>query len=119
MQLIKFALIPIVATLSAGLVTAVHAAAVPAAQTESALKQADQKLAAKERVARRLCGNTGSPNKTRQQSIHCTGATRAKRKQLRVQRQEVQTLLDELEAGRPVDPTAVDRVLREAGVSMP
>ena len=119
MQLIASVLVLV--TLSVGIAAAQAGPAAPAsaAKTQSALKEADQKLAEKEGAARRLCGNLGSPNKSRQQSIHCTGSTRAKRERLQVQRQEVQALLDELEAGHPVDPAAVDRVLREAGVSMP
>lgn len=119
MQLITSTLVLV--TLSVGIVAAQPGPALPvsAAQTQSALKEADQKLAAKERAARRSCGNLWSPNKSRQQSIHCTRSTRAKRERLHVQRQDVQALLDELETGHPVDPTAVDRVLREAGVSMP
>jgi hypothetical protein len=117
MQFVKgFLIIVIICGISSA--TSVRAVAVSAAETESALKQADQKLAAKEKAAPRFCWNSGSPNKTRQQSIHCSAA-RTKRQKLRRQRAEVQRMLDELEAGRSVDPAAVDRVLREAGVSAP
>ncbi len=57
-----------------------------------ALRQAEQKLAQAEQGA-------GKP---------------AQAQIVRRQRQEVRDLLDQLEAGRSVDPAAVDRVLRQA-----
>jgi TolA-binding protein len=99
------------------LVTSAALAGTAAPQQSQALKRADQVLAEREDAADRAClGNSGSPNKTAQAAIRqCSGTAAANRNEVKQQRDQVQQLLDQLEAGRPVDPAAVDRVLREAG----
>ena len=91
-------------------------AATATTQQTQALERADQVLADRENVAERECvRNSGSPSKTAQTAVQqCSGRAAARRDEVKQQRDEVQQLLDQLEAGRTVDPAAVDRVLREA-----
>jgi hypothetical protein len=106
----------VVITVPLMVASAALAGTVPTQQTQ-ALKRADQVLAEREDAADRAClGNSGSPTKTAQTvSQHCSGSAAARRDEVKQQREQVEQLLDQLEAGRPVDPTAVDRVLRDAG----
>lgn len=100
------------------LASSVMAGTTQTRETE-ALKKADRALAQREKAVARECAvNVGSPSKNAQAAFgQCTGPETAKRAAVQHQRDQVQGLLDQLEAGRPVDPAAVDRVLRDAGQS--
>ena len=106
----------VTATVSLMVASAALAASATTQQTQ-ALERADKVLADRENAAERACRrNWGSPGKTAQTAVQqCSGQAATRRDEVKQQRDQVQQLLDQLEAGRPVDPAAVDRVLREAG----
>lgn len=83
---------------------------------EEALRAADRRLAERAEDYRNCRRNIGSPSHLMQPGgqIACPNMASMRGAEAQAQRAEVQALLDALEAGRPVDPSEIDRVLREA-----
>lgn len=108
-------------TIAAVAASLVLAAPLAAGETRTdeigALTQAQEKLAQAEKDATRVCRRKphAYTGKAQQNTVlRCRRVAASQRAKVHGQYLEVQDLLNQLEAGRDVDPADVDRVLREA-----